>query len=82
MPVQSYRPLKNPCKLCGEGFDYHQEASTPALNQCPTCGQPVEKKTFNTVTLPKLLRPLSVSQAKQTGFTVLKRTDSDSFEKQ
>jgi Zinc ribbon domain len=82
MPLFRYLPASPPCKLCGGGFDHRQTAGTPDLTTCPTCGQSVARAPFNPVHSPKILAPLSLSSAKQAGFTVLKRTSSGEFEKQ
>lgn len=82
MPVYRYAPLKPPCKLCGEGFDHQQPASDAALSACPKCGQPVARAAVHSVNTPKLMKPLSVSDAKKAGFTVLKRISSGEYEKQ
>lgn len=81
MPVFRYAPLSPPCKLCGEGFDLVQPAAAPALAACPTCGQPVQRAVATRANLPKLTAPLSVSQVKQAGFTVLRRTGDGTYEK-
>ncbi|HEY0944035.1 MAG TPA: FmdB family zinc ribbon protein [Opitutaceae bacterium] len=82
MPVYRYCPLNAPCKLCGEGFEHRQAADVPDLTSCPTCGQAVARKGVHAITTPKLLAPPSVSQARNAGFTVLKRTGSGDYEKQ
>lgn len=82
MPVYRYVPKKSPCKLCGTGFDFRHSASDDALTQCPTCGQTVERENIHAVNTPKLLKPLSVTDAKHAGFTVLKRTSAGEYEKQ
>jgi putative FmdB family regulatory protein len=82
MPVYRYVPAKSPCKLCGDGFDHRHEASDAALTACPTCGQNVSRVAVQQVHTPKLLAPISVSKAKQAGFTVLKRISDTEFERQ
>ncbi|MSU23965.1 MAG: zinc ribbon domain-containing protein [Opitutus sp.] len=82
MPLQAYAPLSPPCRLCGAGFEHRSSASATALIECPTCGQPVRRVTAQPVNSPKLSAPLSVSRARQAGFTVLKRTSGGEFEKQ
>lgn len=82
MPVYRYTPVKSPCKLCGEGFDHRHPGTEPALTACPTCGQPVSRVDIHQVNTPKLMKPLSISDAKKAGFTVLKRISSGEFEKQ
>lgn len=82
MPVHRYVPLKSPCKLCGEGFDHRHEVSDPALTHCPTCGQTVARDSIQAIHTPKLLAPISVTKAKQAGFTVMKRISDTEFERQ
>ena len=82
MPVYRYTPLKAPCKLCGDGFDHRQPAAEAVLTQCPTCGQAVSRDNIQPVNTPKIMKPLSISDAKRAGFTVLKRISSGEFEKQ
>jgi putative FmdB family regulatory protein len=82
MPLRAYAPLKPPCRLCGDGFEHTQGAREADLTACPTCGQPVRRMPTARVNSPKLSAPLSVSRARQAGFTVLKRTSAGEFEKQ
>jgi putative FmdB family regulatory protein len=82
MPVYHYAPVKCPCKLCGDGFDHRHEPSEPALAACPTCGQAVSRVALQPVNTPKLLAPLSITKAKQAGFTVFKRISSGELERQ
>lgn len=82
MPIHRYSPVKSPCRLCGEGFDHHQSPDAPTLSACPTCGQAVSRQSIQPLNTPKLLKPLSVSQAKNLGFSVFKKTSSGEFERQ
>ena len=82
MPLHAYAPLSTPCRLCGDGFEHRSDAGAPDLTACPTCGQTVRRLGIQTVNSPKLSAPLSVSRAKQAGFTVLHRTSGGVFEKQ
>ncbi len=82
MPVYRYVPAKCPCKLCGDGFDHRHDTSDATLNACPTCGQAVTRVAVQQINTPKLLAPISVSKAKQAGFTVLKRISDTEFERQ
>ncbi len=82
MPLLVYAPRQLPCRLCGEGFEHRQEKGAPDLAHCPTCGQSVSPVTAQRVNSPKLSAPLSVSRARQAGFTVLKRTSGGEYEKQ
>ena len=83
-----------PVVVGGTGFYLrwfiYGKAGTPAssaageaeLTVCPTCGQRVRRVAPQPVNSPKLSAPLSVSRARQAGFTVLKRTSGGEFEKQ
>lgn len=82
MPLRAYRPVDAPCRLCGEGFEVRTEGGTPELTECPTCGQKVGPAAPPTVNSPQLSAPLSVSRARQAGFTVLKRTSGGEYERQ
>jgi putative FmdB family regulatory protein len=82
MPIFRYKPKPSPCKLCGEGFDHVQKAGTPDLSECPTCGKPVERAIHDGVNTPRILRKPSAREAKEAGFTVLKRTSGGEYEKQ
>jgi hypothetical protein len=52
----------------------------PPLTHCPLCKQPVTKLVtgFNT---PKLTKPLSVSDAKAAGFTILEKRSDGNYER-
>jgi hypothetical protein len=82
MPLQFYTPLKPPCRLCGAGFEHRQRSGAPDLAACPKCGQGVARAAAPMVNSPKLSAPLSVSRARQAGFTVLKRTAGGEYERQ
>jgi hypothetical protein len=82
MPLQFYAPLRPPCRLCGPGFEHVAAAGSPPLSACPRCGQKVKLGAPQPVNSPQLSAPLSVSRAKQAGFTVLKRTSGGEYERQ
>ena len=82
MPLHFYAPAHPPCRLCGDGFEYHSPAASAAIASCPTCGQPVERRSAQSITVPKLSTRASVSMAKQAGFAVLNRNSDGQFEKQ
>jgi hypothetical protein len=81
MPLRFYAPLTSPCKLCGDGFERSQPPDEADLSECPRCGQAVQAKAAQNVNSPKLSAPLSVSRARQAGFTVLKRTSGGEYER-
>jgi putative FmdB family regulatory protein len=81
MPVYEYIASEEGCTVCREGFTLRRPLSAPELTKCPLCKRPVRKliSSFNT---PTKLKPLSVSQAKSAGFTVLKRVSKGEYERQ
>lgn len=82
MPLRAYQPVNRPCRLCGDGFDHMQPAGAAPLTSCPKCGEPVLLRAAHTVATPQASKRPSVSEAKQAGFSVLKKTSDGSFEKQ
>ncbi|WP_395715799.1 FmdB family zinc ribbon protein [Prosthecobacter sp.] len=82
MPTYSYiaeAPEKG-CAACRRGFDLRRPMSRPALEVCPLCKQPV-KKLISTFSTPKITKPLSVSDAKAAGFTILEKRCDGNYEK-
>lgn len=55
--------------------------SAPELKQCPACKKLVRKLISN-FSSPLKLKPLSISDAKKSGFTVLKRLGKGEYERQ
>lgn len=84
MPIYEYELCddKGDCKPCGgPGFTLRRPVSAKPLDKCPACKRPVQKiiSSFNT---PSILKPLSISDAKKAGFTVLKKTSRGEYERQ
>jgi putative FmdB family regulatory protein len=81
MPFYEYELCEGDCKACGGRFTLRRPLTAPELTTCPACKRPVRKllSTFNS---PLKLKPLSVSDAKKSGFTVLKRVNKGEYEKQ
>ena len=48
--------------------------------RCLYCKNPVRKK-IGIVNVPKILAPLSISDAKKAGFTVMEKRDTGVYEK-
>lgn len=82
MPTYSYAAEKpeEGCPACRKGFDLRRPASRPPLTHCPLCRKPVRKliTRFNT---PKLAKPLSISDAKAAGFTILEKRADGNYER-
>ena len=81
MPLYEYELCEGSCAACGGRFTLRRPLGAKELTQCPACKRPVRKliSAFNT---PTLTRPLSISDAKKAGFTVLKRVKKGEYERQ
>ena len=81
MPIYEYELCEGDCAVCGGKFTLRRPLSAPPLTKCPACKKPVRKviSGFNT---PKLTKPVSISDAKKAGFTVLKRVSKGEYERQ
>lgn len=82
MPIYEYiaEDQANACRVCARGFELMRELSQPPLENCPVCRRPV-KKLISQVNTPKVSKPLSVSDAKSKGFTILQKRDKGVYEK-
>ena len=81
MPYYEYEVCDGDCKMCGGKFTLRRPVTAPELKQCPACKKPV-RKLLSQFSSPLKLKPLSVSDAKKAGFTVLKRSSKGEYEKQ
>ncbi len=82
MPIYHYIAV-NPeegCLRCRKGFDLRRPLSRPPLTECPLCRHPV-RKVIMPVNTPRIAKPLSVSDAKSAGFTILEKRSDGSYEK-
>jgi putative FmdB family regulatory protein len=81
MPTYEYEPCSGECRICKEGFSLTRPLSAPPLENCPLCRQPV-RKIFSGFSTPKVLKPLSVAEARNAGFSVWKRVGKGEYERQ
>ena len=86
MPLYEYISLhaddpENSCRICARGFELRRPVDRAPLEVCPLCKHPV-KKVISRINTPKITKPLSVSDAKKAGFTVLEKRDEGVYEKQ
>ncbi len=81
MPFYEYELCEGDCKICGGKFTLRRPLSAPELKVCPGCKKPV-RKIISSFSSPIKLKPLSVSDAKSAGFTVLKRVNKGEYERQ
>ncbi|MCB1065184.1 MAG: zinc ribbon domain-containing protein [Verrucomicrobiae bacterium] len=82
MPIYEYIAVspEEGCRICLRGFELRRPVTRPALEKCPLCRKPV-KKVISRINTPKVSKPMSVSDAKKAGFTVLERRDKGVYEK-
>ena len=81
MPIYEYEVDGGECNVCGGRFELRRPIDRPECADCPVCRRPV-KLVISQTSTPKMLKPLSVSDAKKAGFTVLERRDKGVYEKQ
>ena len=81
MPFYEYELCEGSCAVCGGRFTLRRPLSALELTRCPLCKKPV-RKLISTFHSPVKLKPLSISDAKKAGFTVLKRLGKGEYEKQ
>lgn len=81
MPIYEYELCEGDCVVCGGQFTLNRPLSAAPLTKCPACKKPV-RKMISSFSSPMKLKPLSVSDAKNAGFTVLKKTSKGEYEKQ
>ncbi len=81
MPLYEYELCEGSCAACGGRFTLRRPLSATELKVCPACKKPVRKiiSSFNS---PQKLKPVSISDAKKAGFTVLKRLGKGEYERQ
>jgi predicted nucleic acid-binding Zn ribbon protein len=68
------------CRICARGFELRRPVDRPPLEVCPLCKNPV-KKLISRINTPTVTKPLSVSDAKKAGFTILERRGQGEYEK-
>ncbi len=85
MPIYEYvsetaDDPEHSCRICAKGFELRRPLDRPPLLGCPLCKSPV-KKVISRINTPAITKPLSVSDAKKAGFTILQRRDQGVYEK-
>ena len=81
MPIYEYELIDDECVVCGKGFTLRRPITAKPLEACPACKKPV-RKIISGFSTPTITKPLSVSDAKKAGFTVLKKVSSGEYERQ
>ncbi len=81
MPLYEYELCDGTCVVCGGRFTLRRPVSAKPLTECPACKKPV-RRVFSSFNTPKIMKPVSISDAKKAGFTVLKRVSKGEYERQ
>ena len=81
MPIYVYEPVEGECHICHGRLELRRPVSRPKLEQCPLCKKPV-KQVIEGFTSPKLMKPVSVSDAKKAGFAVYRKLGKGEYERQ
>jgi hypothetical protein len=68
------------CRVCRRGFELRRPSGREPLVKCLICKNPV-RKVLSRVNSPRVSKPLSVTDAKKAGFTVLEKRDQGVYEK-
>jgi putative FmdB family regulatory protein len=82
MPIYEYiaEDPEQSCRICAKGFELNRPVDRDPLLACPMCKKPV-RKLISKVSTPRITKPLSVSEAKSAGFTILEKRDEGVYEK-
>lgn len=82
MPIYEYITADpdNSCRICKKGFELQRPVDRAPLETCPLCRKPV-RKLISQVSTPRITAPLSISAAKNAGFTILEKRDKGVYEK-
>ncbi|MFZ4768490.1 MAG: FmdB family zinc ribbon protein [Roseimicrobium sp.] len=82
MPIYHYiaEIANEGCTRCRKGFDLRRPLDRPPLTHCPLCKKAV-RKVIQPVHTPRITKPLSVSEAKSAGFTILEKRSDGCYEK-
>jgi len=81
MPIYEYELCDGDCAVCGGKFTLRRPLDAKELTNCPACKKPV-RKIISTFSTPTQLKPLSVTDAKKAGFSVLKKLSKGEYERQ
>ncbi len=83
MPIYEYIAVdpEDSCQVCRKGFELRRPVTRPPLEKCLLCRKPVKKLLSKGISSPAITKPMSVSDAKKAGFTVLEKRDEGVYEK-
>lgn len=81
MPLYEYELCDGDCAACGGKFTLRRPITAAPLSACPACKKPV-RKIISGFSTPSITKPLSITDAKKAGFTVLKRVSKGEYERQ
>lgn len=79
MPLYEYEHLEPGCPSGKERFTVRRPVGKADLTRCPLCKKPV-RRVYSSFFTPKVIKPVSISDAKQAGFKVYKRIGKGEYE--
>lgn len=79
MPIYEYAPTSGQCEKCHGLFEVVQRIADPKLTQCPSCGQPCERR-ISAVALGGTWS-LSESKIKNSGLTQYRKAGNGVYER-
>ncbi len=80
MPIYEYELCEGDCATCGGLFELRRPLNAAPLAACPMCQRAVRKVFGGSIHMPKHLKKPNLREAKEAGFTVLKRTSKGEYE--
>ena len=66
--------------MCRRGFELRRAVDREPLVRCLYCKNPVRKR-ISRVNVPQLTAPVSMTDAKKAGFTVLEKRGTGEYER-
>ncbi len=81
MPLYEYELCEGDCKVCGREIHVEPSAFGQAAHELSRVPQAGAQNHFQFQS-PQKLKPVSISDAKKAGFTVLKKVSKGEYERQ
>ena len=80
MPLYEYELCGGDGKVCGGLIETRRPLDRSALESCPLYRKPI-RKVISQENTPRIIKTLSITDAKKAGFTVLKRVSKGEYER-
>jgi len=79
VPIYEYRLTEGDCRACGGTFELRRPLNRPELTHCPLCKKAVAR-VISAPNTPRVSKPLSITDAKKAGFTILQKREKGVYE--